>query len=786
MNRLLQAVIALGMLPLLATPASAGKLEPARYCASPDMLSREVVLPAYRLTLGQTGQSLVYHFIVQQGQATFCDAAGIALEPAPDVSGEQAYVMMIRYRDSIGYWETVASVPCGDADEVDFQSSGGPARISQSADGQNFEIICPQAIVGTQGGFTVTELSPTGNTISEASTTFNLGEATTCVACTNAEGCACLGPAEPVPDLCNDTQECCENAGCCEEGGGPCQITGQPAPDAGACTPCNDPAFCACDTTVTLPQECTDAETCCTSLSGDTMGCFPADDPPPVFQPIQVQLGQGVANTAEGIFLVDNGVSTDTGLPTCTTGIGTEIVGTTMVVSCAETLWVLQDGVVANTFTRTPAVFQSEQKLTLFGDLANGDVNIVYAIPSDFETNASPTVVGVIADALNPVAAVHEETFETSIAVTVAPRNADASGGVFDVVLAATDGTIRAIPGVATTTTGWTTVASTFTHTVTVGNRVGENPAGMLVMDPQPDLTVPPDYHLYAVVDDGGGPVIEDVLGQSAQLLLPYPSSWRMNTFGDDFFLSLTPYVCDFDCTNKECGSSCGISCGTCPSGSFCDDSTPGLIACVELPECGNGIVEFPEECDPPESCGCPLDDDPCMAPLPITNPEPCRYTCELNNAPEVDQCIDNDGCCPSTVPCDVEGDSDCDGPCLCPDGSLCNPDGSCNACQCPIGLTCDSGGACEPAPFCTDKTDCPQGWECIDLPNTPVGDTFCYAPYACTGQADCEFGLVCDASTSLCLPSPPCAVDGDCPVPLTCLPDQTGSGAPGTCWDGP
>jgi hypothetical protein len=72
---------------------------------------------------------------------------------------------------------------------------------------------------------------------------------------------------------------------------------------------------------------------------------------------------------------------------------------------------------------------------------------------------------------------------------------------------------------------------------------------------------------------------------------------------------------------------------------------------------CGDGVVQYPETCDPPSSCptSCPAME--CRTTTATGLASMCNVQC---GSTEIDQCISADGCCPTG--CQFPGDSDCAG----------------------------------------------------------------------------------------------------------------------------
>lgn len=71
---------------------------------------------------------------------------------------------------------------------------------------------------------------------------------------------------------------------------------------------------------------------------------------------------------------------------------------------------------------------------------------------------------------------------------------------------------------------------------------------------------------------------------------------------------------------------------------------------------CGNGVIEKLETCDPPSNCPTTCNDgDPCTIDTMVGSPDKCNVAC--GHQP-IDDCIDDDGCCP--ISCDLDTDNDC------------------------------------------------------------------------------------------------------------------------------
>jgi len=263
--------------------------------------------------------------------------------------------------------------------------------------------------------------------------------------------------------------------------------------------------------------------------------------------------------------------------------------------------------------------------------------------------------------------------------------------------------------------------------------------------------------------------------------------------------------TCDAVCTNEPivvCADD-----GCCPSG--CDASNdPDCLA----ETCGNSAVDGGETCDLAIPAGnpgaCPTQAE-CVAPDSCStatysgDPQQCSAECTIETQT---QCVDGDGCCPST--CDNTLDNDCaaavgdacraDGDCesgFCSSEDVGNwPGGYCSAgcmvdSDCPGPNTVCAGRVCAAA--CTDAQDCRSDYTCGDYYG--VGKMYC-TPDAttltlgapgdtCTAESECLgnfFGVGCaEPETGFaggyCVAG--CQVDADCPAQSHCLITQDGGG---------
>jgi cysteine-rich repeat protein len=236
--------------------------------------------------------------------------------------------------------------------------------------------------------------------------------------------------------------------------------------------------------------------------------------------------------------------------------------------------------------------------------------------------------------------------------------------------------------------------------------------------------------------------------------------------------------------------------------------TTVGQVAClVPCPVCGNGMTEFPEQCDGGNAVNCDgcsnfcrtqncNDSNACTA-------DSCDATLGCNNSPTAEgaSCSDGNVCngveactgglCRSTTP-----------PLNCNDSNVCTTD-SCNTtlgCQnvaatgasctdnnaCTVGDTCNSMGTCSPGgpltcndglPCTTDSCNPASG--CV-FPNAPNGTT-CDDTQFCTINDACQAGACAGGGPRDCSDPDSCTTDTCDETVNACV--HTPSGA--CCGDG-
>jgi hypothetical protein len=194
-----------------------------------------------------------------------------------------------------------------------------------------------------------------------------------------------------------------------------------------------------------------------------------------------------------------------------------------------------------------------------------------------------------------------------------------------------------------------------------------------------------------------------------------------------------SPANCNVECTHIDIVNAADGD-GCCPPGA------DALNDADCAPDCGNGVLEGAETCDPCAS-GCD-DDEVCTVDATSGDPDDCSYTC--THTP-ITQGVNGDGCCPGGA--NANNDSDCAPHCgndvresgeacdpcpgSCSDGNACTTDqasGSASACS----LVCSHNAITQPA---NGDGCCPSG-------ANSTNDSDCSA--SC-GNGVVESGEACD-----------------------------------------
>lgn len=291
-----------------------------------------------------------------------------------------------------------------------------------------------------------------------------------------------------------------------------------------------------------------------------------------------------------------------------------------------------------------------------------------------------------------------------------------------------------------------------------------------------------------------------------------------------------TPKNCrdDDSCTNDSCemgiclntpdasnGANCCVSDEDCPDISVCKDRSCSLDenVCKEVdvtscihddgccptdddglplcnhnydndcdPDCGNGVLEEGEDCDPgiaPGSAGaCPpdmncSDGQVCTSDEIIIND--CKAYC---HNPQITACVDDDGCCPTG--CNSVNDNDCPTTCgngVVEEGEDCDteiPAGSEGACPttCNDGKACTHDvpvGECNPSCISTEITRCNDGDGCCPADCDSQSDSDCSR--SC-GDGVHDPGEICDTGIPEGLPGA-CKTADQCDDGIACTEDR-------------
>ncbi len=223
------------------------------------------------------------------------------------------------------------------------------------------------------------------------------------------------------------------------------------------------------------------------------------------------------------------------------------------------------------------------------------------------------------------------------------------------------------------------------------------------------------------------------------------------------------PITCE---TSEPCmvaslvGEACDATCVTAPlsdcvSGDGCCGAGCDAVSDAECePDCGNGVVEAGETCDPPDSCPVACDDgDPCTTEVLEGSADSCDLACVPT---AVVACQGADGCCPPQ--CTFLTDGDCEDTCgngQLDEGELCDP--------CPA--SCDDMDPCTKDLSAGSASTCNLECEHVDIVTPASGDGCCPPGANALDDSDCQpqcdNGVVEPPET--CDPCAPCPTGDAC-----------------------
>ncbi len=204
--------------------------------------------------------------------------------------------------------------------------------------------------------------------------------------------------------------------------------------------------------------------------------------------------------------------------------------------------------------------------------------------------------------------------------------------------------------------------------------------------------------------------------------------------------------------------------------------------------ECGDGALQATEKCDPAlpaSSAGsCPIDCDDgnsCTADALLGSASSCSAVCAST---AIEDCINEDGCCPSG--CGPQTDTDCDENTVCGDGVVTGIE------LCDTLIPAGEAGACpETSEDCTPMVGqiarvigqgCDTTCAYVAITDCTGGDDFC--PTGCDSSNDADCQSVCGNGTV----EPGESCDGGCPDDAFCAgqagscTEATVSGSAATC----
>ena len=164
---------------------------------------------------------------------------------------------------------------------------------------------------------------------------------------------------------------------------------------------------------------------------------------------------------------------------------------------------------------------------------------------------------------------------------------------------------------------------------------------------------------------------------------------------------------CISQCEGRQCGDDgCGGSCGVCDDGAACDP-----VAGICAYNCGNGILDDYETCDPQETCPTECDDgNVCTEDTLIGSLETCSLQCDY--AP-ITACVTGDRCC--APGCNGANDGDCEPVC---GNGIVEGDETCDGSEglCPV--VCDDGDPCTEDALVGSMATCDLACEATPIPN--------------------------------------------------------------------
>ena len=186
---------------------------------------------------------------------------------------------------------------------------------------------------------------------------------------------------------------------------------------------------------------------------------------------------------------------------------------------------------------------------------------------------------------------------------------------------------------------------------------------------------------------------------------------------------------------------------------------------------CGNGVVEPGETCDPgylcPTSC---TDGDSCTIDQMTGSSANCNVACSHII---ITTCVAGDGCCPAG--CNANTDSDCSPTCgntVVEGGETCDPPSSCPT-------SCNDGNACTSDQMTGSSANCNVTCSHTSVTTCVTGDGCC--PAGCNAKTDPDCSPTC--GNGVVEPGETCDPKSSCPTSCNegnaCIIDQmTGSSA--------
>ncbi len=227
--------------------------------------------------------------------------------------------------------------------------------------------------------------------------------------------------------------------------------------------------------------------------------------------------------------------------------------------------------------------------------------------------------------------------------------------------------------------------------------------------------------------------------------------------------------------------ANCNVACShdpvvACASGDGC--CPVGCTSLTDLDcsaQCGNGVVDPNETCDPPASCPSCDDGIACTLDTRTGSAANCNVSCGHTS---IVSCENGDGCCPPG--CSLASDHDCSASCgdgVLDAGETCDPPSTCPS-------TCNDGNACTVDSTAGSAASC--NLSCGHTGITTCGPNDGCCPAGCTNASDGNCSSMCGNGVldmgETCDPPSTCTMIAMMCNDLNACTFDVVTGAPATC----